>query len=123
MGSWSSYNEENAKYKYNKAIPLDDLPIMGKTKKKKQHKKSNHKHKYIPAIYHRVHINAITNEKELYDCYGFHCKYCGRLENMWYIWSHNPEKIEEFKEKYPNYVEVTLPDTWCWFKNNYIPIS
>lgn len=98
-----SYNEETAKYKYNKAIPLDDLPIIGKVKKRKQHKKSDHKHEYIPAIiYDTQHTFGAVN-------YGFICKHCGRIDNLYFGWGHYLDKIKQFEEEHPDFIEVELP--------------
>ena len=117
MGSWSSYNEENAKYKYNKAIPLDDLPIIGKSKKKKQHKKSDHKHEYIPVIVYDKYSKFAAVD------YGFACKHCGRIDDMHFGWGRYLDKLKLFEEEHPDFIEVELPQDWNWLRDKCLPIG
>ena len=119
----SSYREEVNKYKNAKNAPFEDSGMPHVKKKGKKHKKSSHKHEYIPAIYHRVHVKSVTGERVSYDCYGFHCKHCGRVQDMHYIWGFcNGDRVDRFRKEYPDYVEINLPDEWDWFKNSCVPI-
>lgn len=119
----SSYREEINKYKLNKNIPIEDSGMPHIKKKTKKHKKSSHKHEYIPAVYHNVYIKSIIYEKKIYDCYGFHCKYCGRVLDLYFTWDSLGNKIEDFKAEHPDYIDVTLPDNWDFFKDKSIPME
>lgn len=112
-----SYSEEKAKFKYDKAIPLDDLPIIGKKKKTRQHKKSDHKHNYVPVICYDPYgkFTKVT--------YGFVCDICGRVDDMHFCWGYYLDKIKEFEEKYPDFKEITLPEDWNWITDKYVPFG
>lgn len=117
MGNWSKYNGGKAKFKYDKAAPLEDLPINGKLKKKKQHKKSDHKHEYVPVI-----IYDTQNKFAAVD-YGFICKHCGRIDDLHFGWGQYLDKIKQFEAEHPDFIEIELPHNWNWFKDKYLPIG
>lgn len=119
--SWKGRGEA---YKNAKRAPFEDAPMPHVKKKKKDKKWKRHKHEYIPAIYHYTYIDY-KNKKHDVTAYGSHCKYCGRILNMvngWWV-REEKEKIERFKEEYPNYQEITLPDSWEYLKDNLIPVN
>lgn len=117
MSNWSKYDGGKSQFKYDKAIPLDDLPIIGKRKKKKQHKKSDHKHEYVPVI-----IYDTQNKFAAVD-YGFVCKHCGRIDDLHFGWGQYLDKIKQFEEEHPDFIEIELPHNWSWFKDKYLPIG
>ncbi len=118
----SSYREEVNEYKMKKNSPCEDRGMPHVKKKHKKNKKSNHKHKYIPAIYHMSYVGINSNEKHIHTTCGSHCAYCGRVSDMYFMWSREEERVQRFKEEYPNYVEVTLPEGWDYFKDKFVPI-
>lgn len=116
----TDYKEELAKYKYDKAAPIDDLPIIGKRKKKKQHKKSDHKHEYIAAIFYAKNSKSIIGSPV--NC-GFVCKHCGRVEEVHFLWHRYLETIKQFELDHPDFIEIYLPENWNWFTNKYVPFG
>ena len=40
----SSYREDLAKYKYERSVPIEDSPVLGKSAKKKKTKRADQKH-------------------------------------------------------------------------------
>lgn len=111
------YSEQVAKFKYDKAIPLDDIPIIGKKKKKKQHKKSDHKHIYVPAIFYSPNSNFIRLG------YGFYCNQCGRIQNMWWCWNNYLDSLKKFEDQHPDLIQIELPQDWNWIFDKYLPIG
>ena len=91
-------------------------------KKKKEKKWDKHKHEYIPAIYYQNWI-GLNGEPHLAIKCGSHCKICGRVNGMMYMYSNREDRIERFKEENPNFIEVTLPDSWSYFKDSCVPLS
>ena len=121
----SSYREEINKYKHKKrCASLDDAGVVPHKKKKhKQHKKSSHKHKYIPAIYYNSYSGFNSNgKKQEYITCGSHCKICGRVSDMSFIWFNTEDRIEKFKKEHPDYIEMHLPENWDYFRDKYVPI-
>lgn len=105
----SSYREDLAKFKYEKAVPIEDSPVLGKRAKKKKTKRADHKHEYIPVIFHG---------KQWID-HGFICKHCGRVQDVifdWHSFTNN-----KFREQYQNCLEIELPDDWD-ISDKYIPL-
>lgn len=118
--SWKGRGEA---YKNTKRAPIEDAPIPYVKKKKKENKRSKHKHIYIPAIYHNSYSGFNSNGKKTeYITCGSHCKICGRVKNMRFMWFNSEDRIEQFKLDYPDYVEVYLPEEWDYFKNKSIPL-
>lgn len=113
----TDYKEELAKYKYDKAVPLDDLPIAGRKKKQRKHKKADHKHTYIPGIFYTPH------DKYIPMGYGFYCETCGRIQDVHFCWQSYLEKEKAFEDQYPNARQIILPEDWRWFLDKYIPIG
>ena len=120
MSDWS-YKKSNVEYRDSKQPHIEKEP-KHKKKVKKKNKRSKHKHEYIPAVYHLSYVNFNDNKKNEHITCGSHCKHCGRVKNMHFIWSHEEERIQKFKKEYPNYVELTLPEGWDWFRNKNIPL-
>ena len=119
----TSYKEDSEKYKVKKKMPIidEDAEKYPKRKKKKKNKRANHKHNYIPAVYNMSYRTNLGNVK-CHQTFGFHCDKCGRVENMYFMWSHHSERFERFKKEYPDYVEITLPEGWDYFRDKVIPI-
>lgn len=119
--SWRGMGEA---YKNAKKTPIlneDDYISSKRKKKKKKVKRSEHKHIYIPAIYHRSCLRS-DGHKDEWICCGSHCKICGKVKNMNILWSRPEERLERFKEEYPKAVEITVPETWDWFRDKCIPV-
>jgi hypothetical protein len=53
---------------------------------------------------------------------GRHCKICGRVENIYFLWCNSDDKLKRFKENNPGWIEITLPREWDCFKDKNIPI-
>lgn len=124
MGTYSFYKEASEAYKNEKKKPIlneDDYISSKKKKKKKKNKKSKHKHEYIPAIYNMSYKTNLGNIK-YHQTFGFHCSKCGRVEDMYFMWSIPNERFDRFKKEYPNCIEITLPENWDYFKDKYVPI-
>lgn len=111
-----TYHEASEKYKNDKKNLVDGYKETPYKKKKvKKNKRSDHKHEYIPAVYRL--------EGRPYQTCGYHCKKCGRIEDLFfYFWFHNEEQIENFKKENPGWVEIILPSDWNYFKNKNIPV-
>lgn len=105
----SSYKEMCNEYKNQRRMLADDLPIIRKKKKRKQVKKSNHKHKYRPMIFMRKGRRLDNTEYVTYNA-GFACEICGRVDDFYFLWGNQEEKINYFKLENPNYIEVELPE-------------
>lgn len=123
MGYWS-YKGSNIEYRDKRHAPdlEGERNRHPKKKKKKKDKRANHKHEYVPAIYKHHYIDFKGKPRET-EAYGDHCKICGRVRNYRYgSYSSTWNSIEHFKEEYPNYVVVELPDNWDCFKDKYIPV-
>lgn len=117
-----SWHKMGVDYKDSKQPHIEEEGKYKKKKQKKKNKRSKHKHEYIPAIYHLSYIGALSNEKHEHITCGSHCKHCGRVSDMKFMWSREAERVEQFKEQYPNYVEIVLPEGWDYFKDKNIPI-
>ena len=100
-----------------KLSPMAKKPAKSLKKKKKQHKKSDHKHEYIPVI-----IYDKQNKFAAVD-YGFVCKHCGRIDDLHFGWGQYLDKIKQFEEEHPDFIEIELPHNWHWFKDKYLPIG
>ena len=120
--SWQGMSEAYKNAKKEPILNEDDYISSKKKKKKKKAKRSEHKHEYIPGVYHLSYTNFNNDKKIEHITCGSHCKYCGRVKNMHFLWSHEEKRIKEFKEEYPNYIELTLPEGWDYFKNKNIPL-
>lgn len=118
--SWKAMSEQY-KLKKKSLIDGDEEVSYKKKKKKKKNKRSNHKHEYIPAIYHLSYKRIDGGVTEHQTC-GRHCKICGRVENMYFLWFNTDEKLKKFKEENPDCLELILPEDWDYFKNKYLPI-
>ena len=120
-----SWSEASNLYKKNKRERIDGYEETSYKKKKHPHKtkRSKHKHEYIPAIYYLSFTNFNSNVKHEHVACGRHCKYCGRVEDMHFVWLGGDTYFKKFKEKYPEYIEVTLPDEWDFFKHKNIPVD
>lgn len=116
----SSYKEESVKYKNEKQKLAADVPMPYRKKKVKKNKKANHKHEYVPGIYYSSYINFQGKVVPTIN-YGFHCKHCGRIDNLYYLWGST--RLDEFKNKYPDYVEVQMPQNWDYWKNKNVPLT
>lgn len=115
-----SYREASEKYKNDKKKLIDgynDVPYKKIKKDKKKNKRSKHKHEYIPAIYN-ISYKRIDGKLIRYQTCGRHCKICGRVENQYYA----DDRLNKFKEQNPNWIELTLPDEWDYFKDKNIPV-
>ena len=119
--SWKGRGEA---YKNAKRAPFEDAGMPHVKKKKKTKKWKRHKHEYVPAIYHYTYISDFGDKKKHnFTTYGSHCKYCGRIMDMSSGFWTTEEKIKQFKEEYPEYQEITLSDSWSYFKDNLIPVD
>lgn len=120
----TSYREASEKYKQKKKSTLtdgyDDAPHK-KVKKKIKNRRSNHKHEYIPAIYNVIYKQIDGTEVSRQMC-GRHCKICGRVEDIYFLWVNSDEGLKRFKQQYPEWVEITLPKEWDCFKDKNIPV-
>lgn len=110
----SSYKEEVNKYKFEKRQLAEDKPITAKKKNKKKVKRANHKHEYVPGIYYSSYVNFQGKVVPTIN-YGFHCKHCGRIDNLYYLW--DKTRVEDFKKQHPDYVEIQMPENWDYWKN------
>lgn len=120
-----SYKESSEEYKNKKKEPLmnDGEYHHKKKKKNKKNQKSKHKHIYIPAIYHNSYSGFNSHGKKTdYITCGSHCKICGRVKDMTFMWFSPEDRIKKFKIENPNYIEITLPENWDYFKNKNVPI-
>ena len=120
----SSYREASEKYKDDKKKLIDGYndALYKKIKKnKKKNKRSKHKHKYIPAIYN-MSYKRIDGKLEHHQTCGQHCKICGRVKDMYYLWFNTDDRLNKFKKQNPDWIELTLPDGWDYFKDKNIPV-
>ncbi len=124
MGSYSSYREASEEYKKKK----QDHTFLGekeishkKKKKKKKNKRANHKHEYVSAIYN-MSYKRVDGKVEKHQTCGAHCKICGRVQDMYFLWFNTDDKLEKFKKENPNYIELVLPEDWDYFKDKYLPV-
>lgn len=120
-----SYREVSEKYKNDKKKLIDgyEKTPHKKNKKKKKNKRSKHKHEYIPAIYYNSYSGFNSNGKKTkYITCGSHCKYCGRVKDMTFMWFNSEDRIKKFQIENPNYIEIILPENWDYFKDKCIPI-
>ena len=119
----SSWKESSEEYKNNKKKIIDgyEKTPHKKIKKKKKTKRSNHKHEYIPAIYNVIYKQIDGTEVPRQMC-GQHCKICGRVENMYFLWYNTEDMLKKFKKNNPEWIELTLPREWDYFKDKNIPI-
>lgn len=116
-----SWKEASNNYKTEKASRSDgyeDTPYKKKARPQKT-KRSNHKHKYIPAILLSTYYTH-NGEKRTAPYLATYCEICGRVDELRF-WITDRD-IEKFKEKNPNYVYKDLPDGWSFFKDKNIPI-
>ena len=118
----SSYKEEVNKYKLEKNSPFDDCGMPHMKKKKKTNKRSKHKHEYIPAVYHHSYTGFNSDKKKEYTMCGSHCKHCGRIKDITFMWFNSEDRIERFKKEYPDYVEIHLPENWDCFRDKNVPV-
>ena len=121
--SGESWKKMGVNYKDSKQPNIEEPRERHSKKKIKKHKKSKHKHEYVPGVYHLSYIGINSNIKHEHITCGSHCKYCGRVNDMKFIWSHEEEYIEQFKKQYPDYIEIILPQGWDCFKDKNIPIN
>lgn len=123
MPKYESYNYSGVIHRDNRHTPIEDEDKWVSTKKKKKKKKNNrskHKHCYIPAVYN-MSYKTNTGKVQNHQGFGFHCKKCGRVKNMSFLWTSYSERFERFKKEYPDYIEITLPENWDYFKDKVIP--
>ena len=119
----SSWKGRGEAYKNAKRAPIiNEEEKHPKKKKKKKNKRSEHKHEYIPAIYYYHYISPHSGKKSVRVQCGTHCRKCGRIKGMLFMFVNMEDRIERFKKENPNYVEITLPDSWDYFKDKYIPV-
>lgn len=119
----SSWRGRGETYKNSKREPIvdDNTQAPFSKKKKKKNKKVDHKHEYIPGIYN-MSYKTNTGEVKRHQTCGYHCKICGRVRDMRYLWFNTEEKIAQFKKEHPNYVEITPPQGWDYFKDKNVPV-
>lgn len=120
-----SYRGASEKYKNDKKKLIDGYEKIPhkKSKKKKKNKRSKHKHEYIPAVYYNSYSGFNSNGKKTeYITCGSHCKHCGRVKNMTFMWFNSEDRIKKFKIENPDYIEITLPENWDYFKDKHIPV-
>lgn len=120
--SGESWKKMSVNYKDSKQPDIEEPREKYLKKKQKKNNRSKHKHKYVPAVYH-LNFNLNGDKKQEHITCGSHCKYCGRINDMKFIWSHEEEHIEQFKKQYPDYIEIILPQGWDCFKDKNIPIN
>lgn len=118
-----SWHKMGVDYKDSKQPHIEEEEKYKKKKQKKKNKRSKHKHEYIPGIYYSSYSGFNSNgKKQNYVMCGSHCKICGRVNNISFMWFNTADKVEHFKEEYPNYVEIVLPEGWNYFKDKNIPV-
>ena len=118
-----SWHKMGVDYKDSKQPHIEEEEKYRKKKQKKKTKRSKHKHEYVPGIYYNSYSGFNSNGKKTeYITCGSHCKHCGRVQNMMFMWFDAEEKAKRFKEQNLDYVEIHLPDEWNYFKDKCIPI-
>lgn len=121
--SGKSWKKMSVDYKDSKQPDIEEPETKYVKKKKKHNKRSKHKHSYIPAVYYNSYSGFSSNGKKTeYITCGSHCKKCGRVKDMIFMWSNTQDRVEKFKKEYPEYVEVHLPDEWDYFKDKCVPV-
>ena len=120
--SGESWHKMSVDYKDSKQPDIEEPRMRHIKKKKKKNKRSKHKHEYIPGVYHLSYNGINSNKKHEHITCGHHCKHCGRVENMRFLWAQEEMLIRKFKDEHPDYVEIYLPDNWDYFKDKNIPI-
>lgn len=118
-----SWKKMGVDYKDSKQPDIEEPRTKYVKKKKKKNKRSKHKHEYIPAIYHNSYSGFNSNGKKTeYTTCGAHCKHCGRVKDMRFLWVQEEQMIERFRKEYPDCKEIYLPDGWDYFKDKIIPL-
>lgn len=121
--SGESWKKMGVDYKDSKQPNIEEPRVKHVKKKQKKNKRSKHKHQYIPAVYHNSYSGFNSNGKKTeYVTCGSHCKECGRVKSMAFMWVNTEERVERFKKEFPDYVEIKLPDEWDYFKDKVVPV-
>ena len=118
----STYREEVNEYKNKKRQCIEDAPMPHRKKKKKPHKKADHKHVYVPAIFHDYFTDYRGERKPVINT-GSYCEKCGRINEFRYYWSNTERDVAKFKEEHPDYRELILKEDWDLWKDKTIPLN